>query len=544
MQDRVTPRVAVAAIVGMTLLALVPSLFTREPWNPDEPRAAEVAREMIVLNNYLVPHLNGQPYSDKPPMFYWLAVGFWKAGAGLNSGRLVSVLATMGMALTLYALGRRLHSPALGLLAATITLSSLLVAMICRYGVLDPLLTLFTTLSIACAVRAFEGGPGLGRWWLAAYGAAALALLTKGPVGVAVPLLVSAAYGAARRREVRKGGWWHLAGAALLAGLIAAWLVPACLSGGRAYAHDILFQQTAGRIAEGAAHANWVYFYLLQFPIYALPWTLLLAGALVWAWQKRRDPAELLGAVWVIAVLVFFSLFSGKRERYLLPLMPGAGLLCARYIVGIIREEHAPLRWHQGLWRATFVLIVLAAVGGGMEILDFAKDPEVLAELKSLITPPAVAGVVAAGVAMLAVCVYGLRLPRGAAGEVRRVLAVVAAVAVLSLCFDLAAAPILNQFRSGGELVRRAGVALSGAEEVYQYQDDFNGTLNLFTRRLHMPELKDEKALRAVLESGRRVAVVIKERDAEALKGAMPFRVVATRLVLHRPVSIIANWKP
>jgi len=539
-----TTRVAVAAIVGLTLLALVPSLFTREPWNPDEPRAAEVAREMIVLKNYLVPHLNGRPYSDKPPMFYWAASVFWRLGFGLNSGRMVSLVATMGMSLALYALGRRLHSPALGLLAAAITLSALLTAMICRYGVLDPLLTLFTTLSLACAVRAFEGGPAPGRWWLAAYAAAALALLTKGPVGVAVPLLVSAAYGLARRGVVRKGGWWHLAGAALFVGLVAAWLVPACISGGRAYAHDILFQQTAGRIGEGAAHANWAYFYLLQFPIYALPWTLLLVAALVWAWQMRRDPAALLGAAWVLAVLVFFSLFSGKRERYLLPLMPGVGLLCARYILGVMRGEHAPLRWHHGLWRATFVLLCLSAVGVGLEVRDFAKDPEVLAELKSLITPPVVAGTVAAGVAVLAVCVYGLRLPRGAAGETRRVLAVLAAVAVISLCLDLAATPILNQFRSGGELVRRAGASLANAEEVYQYQDDFNGTLNLFTRRLHLPELEDEKALRAVLESGRRVAVVIKERDAEALKGAMPFRVVATRLVLHRPVSIIANWKP
>lgn len=544
MRDQVTTRMAVAAIVGLTLLALVPSLFTREPWNPDEPRAAEVAREMIVLNNYLVPHLNGQPYSDKPPMFYWLATVFWKAGAELNSGRLVSVLATMAMALTVYALGRRLHSPALGLLAAAITLSALLTAMICRYGVLDPLLTLFTTLSIACAVRAFEGGPALGRWWLAAYAAAALALLTKGPVGVAVPLLVSAAYGVARRRQAHKGGWWHLAGVALFAGLVAAWLVPACISGGQAYAHDLLFQQTAGRIGEGAAHANWAYFYLLQFPIYALPWTLLLVGALVWAVRMRRDPAALLGAVWVLAVLIFFSLFSGKRERYLLPLMPGVGLLCARYVVGVIRGEHAPLRWHHGLWRATFALICLSAVGAGMEVRDFAENPEVLAELKTLVTPGAIAAAAATGIAVLIVSAYGLWLPRGAAGEARRVLAVVAAVVVISLCLDLAATPILNQFRSGGELVRRAGASLADAEEVYLYQDDFNGTLNLFTRRLHMPELKDAQELKAVLESGRRVAVVIKKRDAEALKGTMPFRVVATRLVLHRPVSIIANWKP
>lgn len=547
MLERVTTRTATVVIVGMTLLALVPSLFTRDPWNPDEPRATEVAREMVVLGNYLVPHLNGLPYPDKPPMFYWLAAIFWKSGADLSSGRLVSLLATMGMALTVYALGRRLHSPALGLLAAAITLSAMLTAMICRYGVLDPLLTLLTTLSIYCAVRAFEGGRTPGRWWLAAYAAAGLAFLTKGPVGVAVPLLVGVAYGAVRRRDVRKGGWWHLAGAALLVGMVAGWLVPACLSGGTAYTNDILFQQTAQRIGEGATHANRFYFYLVQFPIFCIPWSLLFVMALVWAVRTartQREPAALLGATWFIAVFVFFSLFSGKRERYLLPLMPAVGLLCARYVLGVIRGEHAPLRWHHGLWKATFVLIGLSPVGMGVLARKLARDPEVLAELKELITPWVLAGAAATGIAMLAACFYGIRLPRGGAGEGRRVIAAVAAVVALSLGIDLGATPILNQFKSGRHLILRAGVSLADAEEVYLYEDDFNGVYNLFSRRVGVPELNGEKDLRAALESGRKVAVIMKERDTESLKGKMPFHVVAKRQVAHCPVCVIANWKP
>ena len=67
------------AVVALVAVLFVPPLFTRDPWNPDEPRYAEVAREMVVLGQYLVPHLNGEPYSDKPPLFFWLAALFFAA---------------------------------------------------------------------------------------------------------------------------------------------------------------------------------------------------------------------------------------------------------------------------------------------------------------------------------------------------------------------------------------------------------------------------------------------------------------------------------
>ena len=549
--ELLTGRRALAGIALAAAVALVPSLFTRDPWSPDEPRAAEVAREMVVLGNYLVPHLNGAPYSDKPPVFYWLASCFWRLGFGVNSGRMVALLATTGTLLVVYALGRRLHSPATGLLAALITLTTSLHLFIPKFGVLDTLLAFFTASSIGCVVRAFEGGPARGRWWLAAYTLAALAVLTKGPVGLMVPLVVGLAYGALRRREAVLGGWWHLAGASLLLALVAAWLVPACIAAGPEYANDILFQQTAQRL-DGTSHYKPAHYYVTHAPEFFFPWTLLALLAGCWAWREARargDRAAVLGLAWLVSVLVFFSLFTGKRERYLLPLLPAVGLLCARHAVAVMGGEAAEGRWRRALWKATFVLLGLFAVGlvgvalaPGRVAARFGADAEVLAELAAAMTPAVLVGAGVAGAAMLAACLWGLHAGPGGSGEGRRIAATVAAALIASLAIDLLGTPILNRFKSGCNLIEEAGQYISEAEEVVLYQSDFSGVYNLFTGRVGMPEVKRPEDLAARFRAPRRVAAIIKEKTLDELAAAMKFRLAARKRVGERELAVIANW--
>ena len=76
-----------AAVIAVLATAVfVPSLFTRDPWNPDEPRYTEIARAMVVTGDYWVPHLNGEIYPDKPALFFWLTAGLMRLGLGLYTG--------------------------------------------------------------------------------------------------------------------------------------------------------------------------------------------------------------------------------------------------------------------------------------------------------------------------------------------------------------------------------------------------------------------------------------------------------------------------
>ncbi|MFH1730419.1 MAG: glycosyltransferase family 39 protein, partial [Planctomycetota bacterium] len=102
-----TPARDAALIVALAAVMLFPSWPFRDLWTPDEPRYMEVAREMVLTGDYLVPHLNGETYPDKPPVFFWLAAGFYKLGFGYNSGRLVAALAAIGTLLVVLAFARR-----------------------------------------------------------------------------------------------------------------------------------------------------------------------------------------------------------------------------------------------------------------------------------------------------------------------------------------------------------------------------------------------------------------------------------------------------
>jgi len=178
----------IALIVLLGVLLIIPSFFTRNLWNPDEPRYMELTREMVVLHDYVVPHLDGVWHPDKPPLFMWLSVVFYKLRFGMLSGRTVSLLATMGTLLLVYFFGRRLSGAGMGWLAALVTATAFLFAYISKDGVADTVITLVETGGVLAAYLALNAKTGRARlWWLAFYAACGLAVLCKGPVGLFAP---------------------------------------------------------------------------------------------------------------------------------------------------------------------------------------------------------------------------------------------------------------------------------------------------------------------------------------------------------------------
>src|SRR5579885_831043 len=162
---------------ALTLLLLaamtLPFFYRLGAWplfDPDEGRNAEVAREMAASGQWAVPRFDGQPYLDKPVLLFWaVAAVFRLRGVGEASARL-------------------LLGPAQGLLAASIVATSPLVLAFARLVIFDMLLTALVTAALYCLLRARLGGAP-ARWLPAAGAAMGLATLTKGPVGIAVPLL-------------------------------------------------------------------------------------------------------------------------------------------------------------------------------------------------------------------------------------------------------------------------------------------------------------------------------------------------------------------
>jgi len=494
-------------IVAVVVLVGVPSLFTRDLWNPDEPRYMEVAREMVVLGDYVIPHLNGEVYSEKPPMFFWLAGQLWKLGGGYNSGRIVTIVATLLTLLLAYFFVARQLGTRGAILATVSALSTLLLFHFAKIGVLDPLLMLFTTSALVLGYNAFRKEtrhPAL--CWVGCYAFMGFGTLTKGPVGILVPGLILLTYGLINHRNVRAGGKVHLIGALTLAAVVLAWLVPAVVQGGREYTEVILLKQNLGRFVRSFSHRRPFYYYALRWPMYFFPWSLVLPLAVTAAvrqWRRGKGEMALFAAVWIVVPLVFFSLVSGKRMNYLVPLTPAVGILTAWYFTVQVQGK-AMAAGEKWLVRASFVILgVLATVlallaTSGAELMERLPDYDVQVEAVLPLLSPLRMGAAAAMFALPLALSFAalLGVPKS---RMQTAFALAAAVLLFSLPEDLTVVPAVNTFKSGRTFAAEVRKHAANTTRVFMYGKDFSGVYNLYTGFVRMPEIHKKSRLKRIL---------------------------------------------
>ena len=544
----------VLLILLLAAVLFLPALWTRDLWSPDEPRYMAVGWGMAQTGDYLVPRLSGYLYPDKPPLFFWLAAFLYRVGLGLNSGRVVAALAAVGTVLVTYFLAQRRMGGRAGLMAASVTLTLAFFLATAKTGVIDPLVTFLIVSTIACGLRAMEPKTQAARrWWLAAYALGGLAVLTKGPVGMAVPLLVLMTYGLAMRGKIKGGGWAHLPGVLLMLNIVGWWLIPALVSGGDAYAKEIVFSQTSKRLVHSTSHQGPFYHYLLILPGILIPWTLLFVPAAwsAWlAWRREREPVAVLGLAWFFSIFLFFSIISGKRMGYILPLAPAAGLLLARYLM---MAEDGRLAWprlHRALTGITLAAIAVAAVlmfAGAMVSVPvtgtlFPKHPELKDEVARLARGLAL--VLALPMAlMLALVVFSWR--RAMARPWALVSVLIGLMLIASLTLDLAVLPRGNYFKSGKNFVEAVRADLATADRVYLFKSDFSGVYNIYTGRVAIPVLRaNSSELRNALVGPERVAVIGRDTDLyKELGKPLPLGRIAEQVrVGHRVMLLVVNW--
>jgi 4-amino-4-deoxy-L-arabinose transferase-like glycosyltransferase len=320
----------------LVILALLASLLFFynlggwDLWNPDEPRYAQIAHEMAEDGNWILPRHNNRIYPDKPPVFFWLIALSYAVSGEVNSfaARFPSALAgVLGVILT-YLIGRRLKSPRAGFISALVLATTVEYFWLGRRVNLDMTLTLF----ILGALFFFYKGylDNASRLYYISYFFIGLATLTKGPVGFILPLLTIIIYVAFKKgRQGVKAIIFH-PGLMLFFALIFAWLIPSAMVGGKEYLDEIIFKQMFGRVYESWSHKEPFYYYFLNFPALVIPWILFLPSAFIYGFSRTRRTGKedvLLPMVWFITVFVFFTLCSGKRPLYLLPLIPAFALM-------------------------------------------------------------------------------------------------------------------------------------------------------------------------------------------------------------------------
>jgi len=317
-------------------------------WSPDEPTGAAIGRAMLESGDFVVPRLNGEPFLEKPPLYWWVQVqGFRWLGFSNAAARLPSALFSALTLLVAYALGRRLGGPRQGLLAAVVLATTLLFVQNSGRVVVDPALMFFTALAhlgfaMLIAPRSAAETRG-ARLFIAA--ALSLGFLAKGVValglGAGPPVLFLLA--ARRGRAWRELALLAAASLPLFALVVAPWVWALYRFAGWPAVQEWLINNTVGRTVPHAGgvrfgHSQPWGYYLGVAPAVLLPWILALPAMLrAGVWRPGGADSEtrrLLLATVGLGILML-SAAATKRELYLLPLLPAWSACVAWWLAGI-----------------------------------------------------------------------------------------------------------------------------------------------------------------------------------------------------------------
>ncbi len=440
-------------LLGFALLLLGIGIGLRDPWPSDEPRFALVAHWMVERGQWLFPHRGHELYPDKPPLFMWLQAVFylvtrtWRLAFMLPS--LLSGLLCVGL---VYDLGRRLWDHRSGLLASLLMLVTVQFSWQFRHAQIDPLVVAWITLANYGLLRHMLLGPAW-RWYFLGCFAAGLGVITKG-VGV-LALFMLLPYAFARLRHWpelphARGALRWLAGFGFFLLAIALWLGPMLWrahalgdAAHAAYVQNILFGQTVHRYADFAGHQRPWWYFGQVIALNWLPLSLLLPWAVPAWWRRLRahDARVLLPLAWVVLVVLFFSLSSGKRGVYILPALPMAALTLAP----LLAELHQRLGVRVAVLLLTLVLS-LTLTGAG--ITGLVSHADWAARIEASISPAIWYLPLATGVVGL-VAVAWTRIKRAPLGWVLF-------VSFLWASLGLYGYPLLNGDRSAAEIMQEA----------------------------------------------------------------------------------------
>jgi dolichol-phosphate mannosyltransferase len=365
---------------GLALVLVVAALlfFTRLTaplLEPQEPRYAQIPREMLAQGRFLTPVLAGQPYFDKPPLLYWAVMASYAVfGVHDWSARLTPALAGVLTVGVVYLWGRRALGGRAGLCGALVLCLSAQFVYLGRMLTIDGLLCLWVTAGLAAAHAALAAAR-LGRgWWLLSAAACGMGVLTKGPVALVLVLGPTAAYYLLEPRRARLtwAAWrdWMLT----LAAVAGPWYVATALTE-RDFVEYFLWKHNVLRFVAPFDHPEPAWFYGPPLLLGLLPWGLLLPGLARWLLRRsprstaRRPPALGFFLLAFTAAFLFFSAAGGKRTVYILPALPPLALALGCYL-DVLAPRGADWRaawarlWRRGS-RLAFAASVLVAVFGG-----------------------------------------------------------------------------------------------------------------------------------------------------------------------------------
>jgi 4-amino-4-deoxy-L-arabinose transferase-like glycosyltransferase len=365
---------------------------------PDEPRYAQVAREMFVTGDLITPTLGHHTWFEKPALLYWMIAGSFKVfGVNEWAARLGPALCGLLTIAAIWMIGRevdREEPRGFAFWSVVVTGSCLGLIVFSRAASFDVVITMTTTWSLACFLlhelrnrRLFLAG---------FYLFVGLSLLAKGLVGIVIPFGVVGLFYVLRRawpsRSVILSLFW---GMPLALAVSAIWYGPVIARHGWVFIDEFFVQHHFARyVSNKYHHPQPIYFYPVIILMLALPWTphLIVALAKVrgWKWRGADDLSvvRVFSLAWLLLPIIFFSFSGSKLPGYVLPVIPGIALLVSDRLTRIFNP-----RWPLVIAGATLVLVVIVLNFGAVRYAnrESVRDLLLMADARGYAGAPVLA---------------------------------------------------------------------------------------------------------------------------------------------------------
>ena len=319
-------------------------IFDREAWTPDEPREVAIVLEMSRTGDFVIPHLAGKPFVEKPPLYYVAAAGVARALGpvlGMTGAiRLSTALWGLGSLAMAFLLARRLFDPDRAVLVCAVlsTMAGFVENM--HWIRVDAALVFFVVAAAWCFGEVYVGQR---RWFCLPAGLfAAGAFLSKGVIG---PLLIGLAWlglvlpwvAGHRRKRGELFILQHLLALLFFAVPAGAWMYLLRTNGGPELWHAWFYDNHFGRLSGAATALGHMrrdpFYYVEALVFYTLPWLPALVLSLASTCRELRGrralaPARVSVLIWGLGAIVLLSISRTKRAMYLAPVLPALALLC------------------------------------------------------------------------------------------------------------------------------------------------------------------------------------------------------------------------
>jgi 4-amino-4-deoxy-L-arabinose transferase-like glycosyltransferase len=316
---------------------------------PDEGRYAEIPREMLVSGDFVTPHLNGVVYLEKPPFYYWgTAASLRLFGETEFGARFATAAVSVAGILLTYWMGTALAGWRTGLYSAIVLSTSFYYYIIGRLHTLDMTLAVLLALSIFPAYLYHSGKSRRSSYLVLSYGAAGLAFLTKGLIGVVFPLAVLVLWLVFSQRHREYGMAVSLPGLAVFLAIVLPWILLVQRANPDFLWFFFVHEQFLRYVTKIHHHFEPFWFFVPVLVAGFFPWVAFLRRIAVSIRKShemflpREDLIFLLS--WTLFIFLFFSFSGSKLVTYIAPIFPPLAVLFGRGLALWVDREDGAVR--------------------------------------------------------------------------------------------------------------------------------------------------------------------------------------------------------